>query len=297
LCGGLDVKKTRFYNGRRFIVSIITSLLISALLFTGIGYAENSYDGENNDTITITLNADGGRVSPHKMVVIKGGASVSLPMPKKSGWKFGGWYDEVFYERVHSPVSYDDIDEYFDDEDAFPLVACWKKTITVKFNGNKGKAKKKGKKIAYTNLYEVEYGSLPKASRKGYIFKGWYTKKSGGKRVTAASEVVNEKNHSIYAHWKKIPKSYISKSEYKKIKKGMTYKQVCKVIGGRGYSRFYDWYEGEYYWDKVVSVYIGSEFRIFNVYWDSAKTYNKDKWACQVIFNHGRVIDKVNYGI
>ncbi|MBQ6322531.1 MAG: InlB B-repeat-containing protein [Lachnospiraceae bacterium] len=44
-------------------------------------------------------------------------------------------------------------------------------------------------------------GSLPVPVRKGYRFLGWYTKKSGGKKVTAKTKVSSLKKRVLYAHW------------------------------------------------------------------------------------------------
>jgi uncharacterized repeat protein (TIGR02543 family) len=46
-------------------------------------------------------------------------------------------------------------------------------------------------------------GKLPKPKRTGYIFKGWYTKKTGGKKVSASTLYRITKNLTLYAHWKK----------------------------------------------------------------------------------------------
>jgi uncharacterized repeat protein (TIGR02543 family) len=45
-------------------------------------------------------------------------------------------------------------------------------------------------------------GALPNAVRKGYKFLGWYTKKSGGKKITKSTKI--KKNTTYYAHWKKL---------------------------------------------------------------------------------------------
>lgn len=47
------------------------------------------------------------------------------------------------------------------------------------------------------------YGSLPTASRDGYDFKGWYTAKKKGKKVTSTTKVTNGNAHTLYAHWEK----------------------------------------------------------------------------------------------
>ncbi len=69
--------------------------------------------------------------------------------------------------------------------------------ITVRFNANGGTVKKTSKKVSKGALY----GSLPTPTYKGYTFKGWYTKKSGGKKITKTSGVTSSKNTTLYAHW------------------------------------------------------------------------------------------------
>lgn len=48
-----------------------------------------------------------------------------------------------------------------------------------------------------------KYSSLPKATRSGYDFSGWYTKSSGGTKVTKNTKVTVSRKHKLYAHWKK----------------------------------------------------------------------------------------------
>lgn len=43
---------------------------------------------------------------------------------------------------------------------------------------------------------------MPTAARKGYVLKGWYTKKSGGTKVTTATVI--KKNQTLYAQWSKV---------------------------------------------------------------------------------------------
>ncbi len=75
-----------------------------------------------------------------------------------------------------------------------------KKVIcTVSFDARGGKKVKK----TLTLTASEPYGKLPKTSREGYQFKGWYTKKSGGKRITAKSVFSGTADQVLYAHWKK----------------------------------------------------------------------------------------------
>ena len=75
------------------------------------------------------------------------------------------------------------------------------KKITVKFNANGSGASVKTSKKTVT--VGKKYGKLPTATRKGYTFKGWYTKKSGGTKVTSSTTVTKKKTHTLYAHWTK----------------------------------------------------------------------------------------------
>ena len=73
-----------------------------------------------------------------------------------------------------------------------------KKDVTVTFNANGGKCSTKSIKIKTG----TNYGTLPKASRDGYDFSGWYTKKEGGKKVSSKTKMGATRNHTLYAHWK-----------------------------------------------------------------------------------------------
>jgi uncharacterized repeat protein (TIGR02543 family) len=73
------------------------------------------------------------------------------------------------------------------------------KKVRIKFHANKGKINKKSKKVTVGKAY----GKLPTPERAGYYFKGWYTKKSGGKKITKSSIVKYTKTKTLYAHWRK----------------------------------------------------------------------------------------------
>ncbi|MCR5273281.1 MAG: InlB B-repeat-containing protein [Lachnospiraceae bacterium] len=78
-----------------------------------------------------------------------------------------------------------------------------KYTVTLKANGGYiGSSGTTSKKKTVT--YGKKYGTLTSPKRKGYTFLGWYTKKSGGSKVTKSTKVTTSKNHTLYAHWKKI---------------------------------------------------------------------------------------------
>jgi uncharacterized repeat protein (TIGR02543 family) len=73
------------------------------------------------------------------------------------------------------------------------------KSVLVKFNAAGGKLDTKNKAV----FSDSKYGKLPVPKRVGYKFLGWFTKKAGGNKITAASPVSVAKKHSLYAHWQK----------------------------------------------------------------------------------------------
>jgi uncharacterized repeat protein (TIGR02543 family) len=71
------------------------------------------------------------------------------------------------------------------------------------YNANGGKTALK--QISVTRYKDVTkgkaVGKLAKASRKGYVFKGWYTEKKGGERVTSKTKYDRTRSLVVYAHW------------------------------------------------------------------------------------------------
>ena len=83
---------------------------------------------------------------------------------------------------------------YFWVPETWSVVEKSGKTCKVTFNANGGSGGKtksvaKGKAV----------GTLPKATKKGYTLKGWYTKKSGGTKVKTSTKIT--KTVTYYAQW------------------------------------------------------------------------------------------------
>jgi uncharacterized repeat protein (TIGR02543 family) len=142
----------------------------------------------------VNFNANGGEVSPSSKQVGVGEVVGTLPKATRSGYKFAGWYTAksggtkiTANAKITKNISY---------------YAHWTaKTYKVKFNVNKGK-KLSASKSKKTVTYAKKYGTLPKATRRGYKFAGWYTDKYGGSKITAGSKVKITKTTTLYAHWK-----------------------------------------------------------------------------------------------
>ena len=89
-----------------------------------------------------------------------------------------------------------------------------------------------------TLLNDDNLGILPKTTRKNYTFKGWYTQKTGGKKVSK-STVLNAAT-TLYAHWSKVAKPSKVKAPVLKVSKtGQISVSLKKVTGAKGYEIAY----------------------------------------------------------
>lgn len=80
------------------------------------------------------------------------------------------------------------------------------RTVKLMANGGSFSADSKIASQTITVTNGKKYGKLVSPVRKGYLFKGWYTKKSGGKKVAASSKVsiAKGKTATLYAQWTKV---------------------------------------------------------------------------------------------
>lgn len=99
-----------------------------------------------------------------------------------------------------------------------------------------------GGKIGNSSTYKKEvvvgktYGTLKNPTRKKYTFDGWYTNKSGGRKITSSTKVVYNKDETVlYAHWKKVSVGKVSVSSVKNAKSKQLTVTLKKVNGAKGY--------------------------------------------------------------
>ncbi len=174
-------------------------------------------------TYTVTFK-DGDTVL--KTETVEAGKAATAPAaPTKDGYTFDGW-DKAF-DNVTSDLT---VNAKWKQNQVQEPVA---KTYKVTFNVNGGKSIKTKSK---TVTYGKPYGSLPTVKRTNYTFSGWYTAKSGGKKITASSKVTLTKNTTLYAHWKKVAKpGNVKKPTLKNSKKNNLKVSYRKVKGAEGY--------------------------------------------------------------
>jgi uncharacterized repeat protein (TIGR02543 family) len=148
--------------------------------------------------ITVKLNVNGGKgLSLVSQTYAPGDKLGTLPSPARKGYRFAGWYSaksggtKLTAESV-VPAGGD-----------FGIYAHWtakKYTVKLNVNGGKALAAKQGSK---TVAFDAKVGKLPTPKRPGYVFKGWYTAKEGGKRIGAATVYELMSGKTLYAHWAK----------------------------------------------------------------------------------------------
>jgi uncharacterized repeat protein (TIGR02543 family) len=158
----------------------------------------------------VTYDANGGSAPSLKTKTLAvGDVYGKLPATSRKGYTLKGWY------TAKSGGNKVTADTKVTKASAHTLYAQWTANkYKAKFNVNGGKAlKTKSKSVTYSK----KYGKLPVAKKAGYKFSGWYTKKSGGKKIIASTKVAITKNTVYYAHWQKIKKYATAKKGYSSI--------------------------------------------------------------------------------
>ena len=120
-------------------------------------------------------------------------------------------------------------------KDGSRVSASCKITVGYKITYKLGKGKNSSKNPEY---YYNEKVNLKSASKKGYVFKGWYTDSKYTKRIKTISKS-SKKNLTLYAKWQKVT---VKKSAIKKMKAVSGRKAkvtVQKVEGAAGYQIVY----------------------------------------------------------
>ena len=122
----------------------------------------------------------------------------TLPEAERTGRGFAGWYTAKEEGVEINPTT------RVTKTQEHTLYARWSCTVT--FEPNEGNCSEQSRIVIEGNKYEQE-GQLPKPTRTGYTFDGWYTEQINGTKVTDETIVPDIGNHTLYAHW--TPSSYM----------------------------------------------------------------------------------------
>ena len=123
----------------------------------------------NPNTYMITFDPQKGSISPNYIYVSYNAAIGELPVARRTGYTFGGWYTSLNSDgqKCQSDMVYKQIAN-------ITLYAKWTiNTYIILFNCQDGSSIK-GKTVQYNEL--VAAPAIP--YRNGYIFAGWYTEPS-----------------------------------------------------------------------------------------------------------------------
>ena len=144
--------------------------------------------------ITVTFNSNGGSApNPKDKGVSPGSAYGELPTVTKAGYNFDGWYTELKGgTKVDAKTTMTNSSNHM-------LWAHWVagEGVKVKFNTDGGTPSPSDKGVNPGSAY----GELPAVTKAGYSFDGWYTEKTGGKKVDAKTTVTNSSDHTLYARY------------------------------------------------------------------------------------------------
>ena len=149
--------------------------------YCDVNFSYTADFGEVPKMYTVKYKLNGGSMVAANPVSYA--ASLKLPTPTRSGYKFGGWYTDAKFKNKVKKLT----------KKNATLYAKWSQPYTIKYVMNKGKNHKSNPK---------KYGgtiTLKNPTRSGYTFKGWYTDKKFKNKVTK----VKNKNVTLYAKWAK----------------------------------------------------------------------------------------------
>ena len=144
-------------------------------------------------TITVKTDENGTASASHAKAVV--GTEITLTAMPKEGYHFKEWQVmsggvTIKDNKFTMPNDNVEVKAIFE-EDAPPAPT----EFIVTFDGNGGTPS-----VGSMTTTNQKLTSLPSASRSGsYSFDGWYTKKSGGTKIT--TDTVFSANTTVYAHW------------------------------------------------------------------------------------------------
>ena len=111
---------------------------------------------------TITLNPNGGSVSPTRVNAVDGIVEGDLPIPSRDNYQFDGWYTDM--------SAGDLVDANYSFTANTTIYARWLPIYNVSFLVNEYSIDDPSRRVVFGN----EIGELPTPTRNGYRFDGWY---------------------------------------------------------------------------------------------------------------------------
>ena len=143
----------------------------------------------SSGAVRITFDKNNGWDEPEAVYIRKGGQLESLPTPTRTGWRFLGWYTARTGGRQV------DLSTTYSADTA--LFAQWALVYDVVFYPENG-WNPTGRQVCNGD----PIGELPiPEPYEHHVFVGWYTERSGGKKVEA--DYIVREGLTLYAHWER----------------------------------------------------------------------------------------------
>ena len=224
---------------------------------------------EEQFTVTVTSGGNGTASASHVKAVA--GTEITLTAMPKEGYHFKEWQVisggvTIKDNKFLMPSANVEVKAIFE-KDAPPAPT----EFIVTFDGNGGTPS--ADSMTTTNQ---KLPSLPSASRSGsYSFDGWYTKKSGGTKIT--TDTVFSAKTTVYAHWTYTGGGYNPPVTYYTLRfetgggsdipsvQGTynTYIDLTKYVPTwRGHT-FIGWYTERSLMNKVSGVYLTKDMTVY----------------------------------
>ncbi|MBQ0028559.1 MAG: InlB B-repeat-containing protein [Lachnospiraceae bacterium] len=141
---------------------------------------------------TLTFDAIDVDVSPNTKDITYDSSYGDLPVPKKTGYTFEGWYTGVADGNLITEAT---VVKVTDNQTVYAHYSP--KQFELQYDANGGLVSHTGETVTYDD----EYGELVTPLRVGYTFAGWYTEKEAGTEIRTGDVVKITENVTIYAHW------------------------------------------------------------------------------------------------
>lgn len=141
---------------------------------------------------TLYFDTNNGTCATKNKTLTYGSTYGVLPEATRTGYTFAGWYTA---KEGGTQITEDSIVSVTTDQTLYAHWTANKYTVTFKPTG--GTCDTASKSVTYNSTY----GDLPKPTRTGHVFKGWFTAESGGTQITKDSKVTITANQTLSAQW------------------------------------------------------------------------------------------------
>lgn len=188
---------TSAYGGSAITDTMIVGIDYPPIVYARWGSPEsyqvkfNANGGEFEETDT-----DGNKLTVRNLELIYGN-EFALPVPVRPGYTFLGWYyDRGTYENK---LEFEVVPDLGENGSVSNVYAKWERKsydVTLEI-GDESEISS----TTYRVTYGDPYGQIPKPSKVGHTFVGWFTQAEGGEQILDTTTVTAYDAHTLYAHY------------------------------------------------------------------------------------------------